>query len=205
MVDTIKSKAPRWVSILQNSSYPPENQTGEVPLGKFTVILSMLCSHMHRNTSDAFPAIMSLYLFQAGCRRRGIELFNCLGLCKSYRPTRERVLKLCEQGQQKILQLGPNPTTIMTYDNFEYTDGRRGDRLGDKRSFRSITTALIFSGQGIPEEGLRQSMWRPNTPLRTTDVIKKLSRDNLYIHIKRYFIECAIKEALGEADPRLAD
>ncbi len=123
MVDTIKSKAPRWVSILQNFSYPPANPTGEVPFGKFTVILPMLCNHMHRNTSDAFPAIMSLYLFQAGCRRRGIELFNCLGLCRSYRPTRKFVLNLCEQGQQKLLQLGPNPTTVMTYDNFEYTDG----------------------------------------------------------------------------------
>ena len=85
MVDTIKSTAPRWVSILQNSSYPPQgNPTSEVPFSKFTVILSMLCNHMHRNTSDAFPRIMSLYLFQAGCRRRGIDLFNCLGLCQSF-------------------------------------------------------------------------------------------------------------------------
>src|SRR6202007_3376776 len=106
MVDTIKSKAPRWVSILQKSSYPPENPTGEVPFGKFTVILSLLCNRMHRHTSDAFTMIMSLYLFQAGCRRRGIELFNCLGLTKSYRPTRELIVNLCEQGQQKLLELG---------------------------------------------------------------------------------------------------
>jgi hypothetical protein len=30
-------------------------------------------------------------------------------------------------------------------------------KVGDKRSFQSVTTALIFNGQGIPEEGLRQS------------------------------------------------
>ena len=69
MVDTIKSTAPRWVSILQKSSHPPGNPTGEVPFGKFIVILSMLCNRMHRNTSDAFPMIMSLYLFQAGCQK----------------------------------------------------------------------------------------------------------------------------------------
>ena len=92
----------------------------------------------------------------------------------------------------------------MTYDNFEYTDGRRGDRLGDKRSFRSVTTALVFNGQGIPEGGLRQSMWQPNIPLRTIDVVNKVQRDNLFFHTRRYFIECAIKEALGAADPKLA-
>jgi hypothetical protein len=114
-----------------------------------------------------------------------MELFNSLGLCRSYRPTRELVLSLCEQGQQKLLQIGSNPTTIMTYDNFEYTDGRRGDRLGDKRSFRSVTTALVFNGQGIPEGGLRQSMWQPNIPLRTIDVVNKVQRDNLFFHTRR--------------------
>jgi hypothetical protein len=58
-------------------------------------------------TSDTFPVIMSLYLFQVGCRRRGSELLNCLGLAKSYRPTRDLVLSLGEQGQQKLLRLGP--------------------------------------------------------------------------------------------------
>jgi hypothetical protein len=59
MVDTTKSTAPRWVSILQNSSYPPTNPTGEVPFGDFTVTLSILRNHMHRNASDTFPVITS--------------------------------------------------------------------------------------------------------------------------------------------------
>ena len=85
---------------------------------------SSLCNHMHRNTSNAFPVLTSLYLSQAGCRRRGIELFGCLRL---YRPARKLVLNLYQAVWAMAAKAPPTwPQSNHHYDirYFEYSDGR---------------------------------------------------------------------------------
>lgn len=55
-----------------------------------------------------------------------------------------------------------NRKLVGTWDNFEYRENVHGERMGDKVKFCSITMALlILNGWRIPEEGLKQSMWRP--------------------------------------------
>ncbi|MCJ1360551.1 MAG: hypothetical protein MMC33_010559 [Icmadophila ericetorum] len=152
--DTVQAKAPVWNRVLHRASHTDKKFDGEIAYKKHTLILSILCNNMHRKLSDNLPTLLSIYMASGGCRGRVIDLFNSLGLCKSSKPTHAIMKKPSEQGRDKVREAGSNPMAIVTYDNFEFTDGRRGDRIGDKRSFRSITTCITLVGQGMPECGL---------------------------------------------------
>ena len=60
---------------------------------------------------------------------------------------------------------------------------RRGERTGDLREFRSITTALILKGRQFERGALQQHMWKPETSLLSAEKIAtglkhgQLSRD----------------------------
>lgn len=68
-------------------------------------------------------------------------------------------------GRTEVRKLGQQPIAVFTYDNFEYTEVKRSERLGDKKNFVSITTALVTQGRLIPSGGLIQSMWNPKIRL----------------------------------------
>ena len=79
----------------------------------------------------------------------------------SYSTLQRRMSSLSDEARRKIRTIGRASTTVVTYDNFVFAEGRRGERIGDVREFRSITTALIFEGQGLGVTVLRQNMWQP--------------------------------------------
>ncbi|MCJ1358288.1 MAG: hypothetical protein MMC33_008287 [Icmadophila ericetorum] len=193
--DTVQAKTPVWNRVLHRASHPDKKSDGETAHKKHTLILSILCNNMHRILSDNLPTLLSIYMASGGCRGRVIDLFNSLGLCKSSKPTHAITKKLSEQGRDKVHETGSNPKAIVTYDNFKFTGGRRGDRIGDKRSFRSITTCLTLVGQGMPECGLKQRMWKPLTLLLPTEMIAKMRRDDHCQQMRLFFIEAAIKES----------
>ena len=75
---------------------------------------------------------------------------------------------------EKVRSVGADPNAIVTYDNFDFAEGRRGERTGDTQEFRSITTALTFPGQFLPPNGLTPDMWRLYIPLSPVNVIDQL-------------------------------
>ena len=62
----------------------------------------------------------------------------------------ERRVKVIEQAS----------SIILTYDNFEFIEGRREERIDNNREFRFITTALMLKGRRFIDEGLTQKMWK---------------------------------------------
>lgn len=172
---TAKLHAPRWCQLLEATTRHVKNSTAP-PMGKqVVVILAQLCFTMHRNSSDNLPTLLGLYLYQGGCRRRVLVTLNNLGLVKSYKPLQQIMTAASEGAKSQVRALGKSFSSVTTYDNLEFTDNKRGERLSDKKSFISITTALAFPGQEIPENGLLQSWWKPSIALKATDFIRKLS------------------------------
>ena len=165
------SKAPRWLDPIQRvccdahrdeSTHPQR----AIPVGRQLTILSLFGHMLPLNTSTNFQSVMGLYIYQGGARRRVLDTLCQLGLTMSYSTLQRRMSSLSDEARRKIRTIGRASTTVVTYDNFVFAEGRRGERIGDVREFRSITTALIFEGQGLGVTVLRQNMWQPeNYPL----------------------------------------
>lgn len=52
-----------------------------------------------------------------------------------------------------------------------------GERLGQSKTFVSLTNGLMFQGRYLPAEGLHQSSWCPNIPLSATELLAKIGND----------------------------
>lgn len=143
-------------------------------------VIATLCHVMSPNKSTNFQSILGLYLYQGGARRRVLETLNRMGLCVSYSTIQLRLADLTVEAKKHIQEVGSNPDTVVAYDNFDFVEGRRGERTGDTRTFRSITNALVFKGRCIPDGGLRQEMWQPSKfPLEATQIAKTFSDSSL--------------------------
>lgn len=173
----LSSLAPAWFSILEPPtlrSSLPSSSTQPTNNKYIFMILSVLCHQLKPKVSNTFQNIMGLYVYQGGARRRVLETLSRLGLTMSYRTLRRRMDDLTNDAQQRVRTVGKASTTVLTYDNFDFAEGRRGERIGDLRAFRSITTALLFRGQGLGGIPLHQGMWQPHLhPLSALDIAKQ--------------------------------
>ena len=174
--NAMKARAPRWMSLFSGACGVNEAQ---ITVGRKIVLLSILANLLAPKNSTNFGTILGLYLYQGGARRRVIQTLNRCGLSRSYQTLQRCMAQLSESGERQVREVGRTPAAIVTYDNFEFAEGKRGERIGDTRQFRSITTALVFTGQLIPPHGLRRDMWRPRIPLQIADIVLKLNRDDV--------------------------
>lgn len=71
--------------------------------------------------------------------RRVIENLNHLGLNRSHQVIQRMQHTLHLEGESAVHTVGSMPTSIVTYNNFEFAQIKRGERPGDLRQFRSIT------------------------------------------------------------------
>ena len=81
----------------------------------------------------------------------------------SYNTIQRRMKGLTHEAGRKVCTVGQAPSGVLTYDNFEFSESKRGERAGDQRTFRSIITYLTIEGRGFDCGRLEQSMWRPQT------------------------------------------
>lgn len=88
--------------------------------------------------------------------------------------------ELSERAQEKVRTIGSLPNTLVTYDDFEYSVKATTEQLGDRKTFRSITTVITVLGVKIPSIGLQQSMWRPNKQLRLKDICPPLGNEKIW-------------------------
>ena len=110
---------------------------------------------MRPNRSTNFQTVMGLYLYQGGARRRVLDTLNKLGLIASYTTLQRRMADLTEEAARKVQEIGQLSSAIVTWDNFEFAEGKRDKRTNDHRIFRSITTALVFEGRGFDNGPLK--------------------------------------------------
>lgn len=184
----IRKLAPRWLNIIYGACQEFSScQTFETLQTSFfvkrcVIILAALAHYMRPNRSTNFQTVICLYLYQGGARRRVLDTLCRLGLTISYTSIQRRMADLTEEAQRAVQVAGRSANAIVTWDNFEFTEGRRGERIGDHREFRSITTALVFSGRGFEDGDLQQHMWRPyDILLSAENLVKKLQSTDIDI------------------------
>jgi hypothetical protein len=167
----ISELAPQWLKLIDGACQEVNSRTRREPAGgpviaQSTIILfARLCHLMRPQRSINFQTLMGLYLYQGGTRRRVLETLSQLGLTISYRTIQRRMEGLNVDAQRHIRLVGRAPSTTVTWDNFEFTEGRRGERVGDSTTFRSITTALIIDSRIHGGEALSRGMWQPRSIL----------------------------------------
>ena len=182
---TIKRLAPCWLEVIERCRHetrprdPVATAAAEpLPTERTVLMLASLCHLMRPIKSTNIQTIMGLYMYQGGCRRRVLDTMQRLGLIISYDTLQRRMKSLTDEAQRQVQLVGRAPNCILTWDNFEFTEGRRGERTGDRAAFRSITTALVFEGRGFDGNQLRPQMWHPETTLLSArGIAKSLQRD----------------------------
>lgn len=178
---SIKQHAPRWTYLFDSTTESRSNKASKEPQ---IVILSLLTHMQQPYKSSYFATVLGLYLYHGGVRRRVLECMAHLGLSRSYK-TIHRIMAVASAEQRKQIRIfGRDPATVVAYDNYDFAVGRRGERTGDHREHRSIVTALSFSNQHIPTNGLRQSMWHPEKALSAVDMVRNLRRDNVWLDVR---------------------
>lgn len=150
----IKQVAPRWLELIEavccgSRLESPADIESIVPNGRHAIVLAILCHKLRPQRSTNLQTILGFYLLQGGARRRVLDTFCQFGLTISYTTLQRRMADLIGEAERKVKIMGQSPFGIVTYDNFDFLEGKRGERTGDTRIQRSITTSLIFKGRGL--------------------------------------------------------
>lgn len=169
----IQTSAPRFVALLEDVCGRPK---GSKQLDRrYAVIMALLTHYIRPHRSNIIQSALGLYIYQGGARRRVIDCLARLGLMVSYPTILRYQEKMSKSAAEKVRLIGSSPNAIVTYDNFDFLESRRGERAGDTQESKSITTALTFIGQMLPPSGLTPDLWQPNIPLSALDVANKLT------------------------------
>ena len=173
VMPVIQELAPRWLELIERATQEtrPRNptainlQTGDEAFNiRRTVIIFGILSHLMRpNRSTNFQTVLGLYLYQGGARRRVLDTQCQLGLIMSYSTLQRRMEKLTGKAERQVQLVGQTLSGVITYDNFDFAEGKRGESAGDQRVFRSITTCLAIVGRAFEGGPLYQHMWQPHS------------------------------------------
>lgn len=163
---TVKELAPQWLHLLQCVCSDDTASLNASAVQPATLILAIMCHLMRPKKCTNFQITLGLYLYQGGARRRVLDTLCRFGMIVSYSTLQRRLTSLRTEAERRVEAVGQAPSIILTYDNFEFTEGRRGERTGDNREFRSITTALMLEGRRFPKE-----MWKPSSVLLSAEQI----------------------------------
>ena len=194
----ITTFAPHWVDLLQRACSDDTSSLNASALQPATLILATLCHLMRPKKCTNFQTTLGLYLYQGGARRRVLDTLCRFGLIVSYSTLQRRLTLLRAEAERTVEVVGRAPSAILTYDNFEFTEGRRGERTGDNREFRSISTALILEGRRFTNGKLLQTMWNPSSTLLSAEQVAQgllpqkidtevSSSDNILYRIVAYY------------------
>lgn len=181
--NVLDEKAPFLVQILKEiprESRAEGNSTAGATDARHITITAILGNIFHRTRFSAFQTSMGLYFYSSGLRRRALGVTAKLGLTRGPDTVAKVYNTVSLQAEQEVRRMGQNLNAVITYDNFDYVVGVRGERIGDHREQRSITTALITAGRNIPGTGLLQSMWNPLKPLTQEVFWRRAQRDDQY-------------------------
>jgi len=144
------------------------------------LILSIMCTSLHRSKCTNLPTSFGIYLFDGGATKRVIETCNRLGICVSYSQLRKRHLETAQRVQEEVRTIGSGPAKlIMSYDNFEYQDSKAEERINSATKFMSITTAVAYVPCRPPGPG-RESIKQHLT------IKQSMVKDNAYFSIEDF-------------------
>ena len=123
------------------------------------VLLFTLCYRLHSKKFSNFQIIFALYLYHEDARRRVIDSLYFLSLTLSYKSILRHLSRLTENAQNRIKSIERLFITMLIYDNLDYAEDRRDERVDEIRTFRSITSALLFEIHELDAISLIKNMW----------------------------------------------
>ena len=113
---------------------------------------------IQRSKSSGFAKTLGIYLLDGSTKKRVIDLFSTLGVCCSYITTQNIIKGLVARAEHQVRALRIASNIIKTYNNFEFSEYRSAERIGNRKVFRSITTTLLFRDIIIPADSLKQNI-----------------------------------------------
>lgn len=173
LVGVVQDMAPNLLRLLNSIARPSSSSAGcpmETEHKQIMWVTQFLYS-MQARRCNGFPRTLALYLLDAGAKKRSLNVLSKLGVTVSSHQVQDTEMTLAKLGADEVRIKGNSSNTITTYDNFDFVEHRSGERLGDKKTQRGITTALQFAGVCMPATGLRQNMWRPRVPIRVQHIV----------------------------------
>ena len=186
--EVIVTNAPTWLCLFHVASHPTQTQKPmEIKPERLSqlakdriLIFSALCRQMQPRLSDGIACIIGIYLYEGGARTRVIDTMHRLGVCVSSKSVLKRVHSMEGAAEENVRLLGIDTTSVVTWDNFEFREGRRGEREGDETEFRSITTALVTENRYPELASLDASLWKPiQIPLSAKSIFLNLQGDGV--------------------------
>lgn len=175
MSTTLQTTAPTWLELLFRSG------TGRSTLGREDAIRKissdvvlptcMVLRISRPRTCDGFTTCLGIFAYDAGLTANGLNLFSSLGICCSHRVVLSKLREAEHLAVENACKLGQSPTAVVSYDNFDFTEGRRGERVGDGIAFRSITNAMVAADRLQLVAPFSKTAWEPHKRLlRSLDV-----------------------------------
>lgn len=181
LVPELKQQAPlltRFLALIGRPAHYGPNKPLEEPRPAQVMWVSMILYSMRRKKCNNIPQLVGLYCVNSGVKKRIVDILSSIGLCVSYTTVQETLKSLTAVGQRRLLAFATDPTINIAHDNFEFTENPSGERLGQRKTFVSLTNGVVFQGRYLPSEGLHQNSWRPDIPLSATLIIKNIYKDN---------------------------
>ena len=141
----MKTYASRWLNLIDDVSKATSALTKKKnTIDMLLVLLFTLCHRLHSKKFSNFQIIFALYLYHEDARRRVIDLLYFLSLTLLYKSIFRHFSRLIKNTQNRIKSIKRLFTTMLIYNNLDYAKDRRDEKVDEIRTFRSITSALLF-------------------------------------------------------------
>lgn len=141
----------------------------------------MCLYQMGRKKFNNVPKLLGLYLYQSGVKKKIIDMMSNIGFCTSYTTTIDCQKALAKVGQSTIPYRARDPVMVFAHDNFDFSEQPSGERLGERKTFVSITNGIMLRCPYLPKDGLKQSSWHPEWHLSATQILQNVhSRPDIY-------------------------
>ena len=179
MVPDAQKSAPYLMRFLGLLSKPAHkrDEIDPIPGPPQLVWASMFLYMMRRKKCNNIPKLIGLYCVNGGVKKSIVDILSRLGLCVSYTTIQECLKSLTQVGQKRLPMLVMDPTSNFAHDNFDFSEQPSGERLGQRKTFVSLTNGIIFQGLSLPKDGLQQSSWHPERPLSAAAILHNIAND----------------------------
>lgn len=140
-------------------------------------ILVILGMSAHRNSATNISTIFGLYFLGSGVQRRVLECLHHLGLVPSCKVLYKHQKDMKDLAEKQLSLLGQDPGLVISWDNFDFRDPIRHERLGDGSKFQSVTTAVASIGYRFGDtHGLSRLHRRTLEPFDPFDLSERITR-----------------------------
>ena len=92
--------------------------------------------------------------------------------------------------------MGKDCLALVVYDNFQFQENIKHQRIGDNATMKSVMTGKLIIGTDIPDGGLKQTLLDESVRLNSLDVFNApgLHEDVTQLEISTYFIADTIRQ-----------